>query len=276
MGEPVNIAYNMDCMEYLRSLPDKAFDLAVVDPPYGDGNSQSVHAEREREREAGNTNASADGGTDTRWNRFGQRFDKYKSPAGVSREGQIPHGPQRTGGTWAEKYGKKIIAWDTAPESKYFEQLFRVSRDQIIWGGNYFDLPPTRCFLIWRKLNIPLEGFSMAPVEYAWTSFFQNARMYEEYSNGNNKNQRFHPTQKPVSLYAWIFRNFAAPGMKILDTHLGSGSSRIAAWDAELDFVGMEIDKTYFDMQEERFAKHTAQGRLFPAAIRNAEQITLL
>ena len=275
--EPVNVAYNMDCMEYMRSLPDKAFDLAVVDPPYGDG-SQSVNAEREREREAG-------------YNRFGGWWNRYEeiqpirpavrqvqeSHGGVSREGQIPHGTTRTGGTWASKYGKKIIAWDTAPDKEYFDQLFRVSRNQIIWGGNYFDLPPTRCFLIWRKLNIPLEGFSMAAVEYAWTSFFTNARMFEEYSNGNSNNVRFHPTQKPVSLYAWIYRTFAKPGMKILDTHLGSGSSRIAAWDAGLEFVGTEIDQTYFQLQEERFLKHTAQGRLFPAATGGGvEQMTLI
>ena len=271
------IAYNMDCMEYLRTLHDNAFDLAVVDPPYGDGNSQSVHAEREREREAGRvqplrrmveplqgTTDSARGSTDTR------------IPRGVSWEEPISHGAERTGGTWAAKYGKKIIAWDTAPDKEYFSQLFRVSRNQIIWGGNYFDLPPTRCFLIWRKLNIPLEGFSMAAVEYAWTSFFDNARMFEEYSNGNKNNVRFHPTQKPVSLYAWIYRTFAKPGMKILDTHLGSGSSRLAAYDAGLDFVGTEIDETYFQLQEERFAKHTAQGRLFVPDAGGMEQMTLL
>ena len=276
MDETLNIAYRMDCMEYMRGLPDNAFDLAVVDPPYGDGNSQSVHAERERE--AG------------QYNRFGGWWNRYKevqpirsevrqvqeSRGGVSRQGQIPHGTTRTGGTWSAKYGKKIIAWDTAPDKEYFDQLFRVSRNQIIWGGNYFDLPPTRCFLIWRKLNIPLEGFSMAAVEYAWTSFFTNARMFEEYSNGNSNNVRFHPTQKPVSLYAWIYRTFAKQGMKILDTHLGSGSSRIAAWDAGLEFVGTEIDETYFRLQEERFAKHTAQGRLFPVATGGAEQMSLI
>ena len=117
----------------------------------------------------------------------------------------------------------------------------------------------------------------MAAVEYAWTSFLANARMFEEYSNGNSNNVRFHPTQKPVSLYAWIYRTFAKPGMKILDTHLGSGSSRIAAWDAGLEFVGTEIDQTYFQLQEERFLKHTAQGRLFPAATGGGvEQMTLL
>ena len=238
----------------------------------------NLFMQREREREAGRvqplrrmveplqgTTDSARGSTDTRIPR-----------GGVSWEEPISHGAERTGGTWAAKYGKKIIAWDTAPDKEYFSQLFRVSRNQIIWGGNYFDLPPTRCFLIWRKLNIPLEGFSMAAVEYAWTSFFDNARMFEEYSNGNKNNVRFHPTQKPVSLYAWIYRTFAKPGMKILDTHLGSGSSRLAAYDAGLDFVGTEIDETYFQLQEERFAKHAAQGRLFVPDAGGAEQMTLL
>lgn len=104
----------------------------------------------------------------------------------------------------------------------------------------------------------------MAPVEYAWTSFNDNAAMFEAFSNaavGNEK--RIHPTQKPVALYAWLFRRYAKPGYKILDTHLGSGSSRIAAYDAGLDFWGYEIDKIYFDLQEERFAKHAAQTSLF-------------
>ena len=102
----------------------------------------------------------------------------------------------------------------------------------------------------------------MAMAEYAWTSFNGNAKVFEFMPQGK-PGDRFHPTQKPVELYAWIYRLFAKPGMKILDTHLGSGSSRIAAWDAGLDFVGYEIDKTYFDKQEERFAKHAAQQSLF-------------
>lgn len=157
---------------------------------------------------------------------------------------------------------KKIISWDVAPKQEYFAELFRVSRNQVIWGGNYFPLPPTRCFLIWRKLTIS-ESFSMAMAEYAWTSFNSNAKVFEYAPQGKIGDQRFHPTQKPVALYEWIFKLYADPGMKILDTHLGSGSSRIAAWDAGLDFVGCEIDKTYFDLQEERFRKHTEQLNLF-------------
>lgn len=157
---------------------------------------------------------------------------------------------------------KKIIAWDVAPGQDYFDELFRISRNQIIWGGNYFKLPPTRCFLIWRKLTIS-EAFSMAMCEYAWTSFNSNAKLFECAPQGKVGDQRFHPTQKPIALYEWIYNLYAEPGMKILDTHLGSGSSRIAAYDAGLDFVGCEIDKTYFDLQEERFERHTAQGNLF-------------
>lgn len=155
--------------------------------------------------------------------------------------------------------GKKIISWDVAPKQEYFEELFRVSRNQIIWGGNYFSLPPTRCFLIWRKLTIS-ENFTMAMAEYAWTSFNSNAKVFEYAPQDTT---RFHPTQKPIALYAWIFKLYAEKGMKILDTHLGSGSSRIAAYDAGLDFVGYEIDKVYFDKQEERFARHAAQQNLF-------------
>ena len=103
----------------------------------------------------------------------------------------------------------------------------------------------------------------MAMAEYAWTSFFDNAKVFDCAPQGSKADQRFHPTQKPIDLYRWIFKRYAKQGMKILDTHLGSGSSRIAAYDAGLDFWGYEIDKQYFDLQEKRFADYTAQGDLF-------------
>ena len=126
------------------------------------------------------------------YNRFGgpgSMFERYKrSPDG-----------RHVG----DEVRKKIIAWDTAPGEDYFKELFRVSRNQIIWGGNYFRLPPTRCFLVWRKLTIS-EKFTMAMAEYAWTSFNSNAKVFEHVPQ-DNTGQRFHPTQKPVALYAWIF-----------------------------------------------------------------------
>ena len=136
-----------------------------------------------------------------------------------------------------------------------------MSKNQIIWGGNYFDLPPTRCFLVWRKKGIT-DTFTMSMAEYAWTSFNDNAKVFEYVPQGR-PGERFHPTQKPVELYAWIYNLFAKPGDKILDTHLGSGSSRIAAWDAGLDFVGCEIDEYYFKLQEDRFERHSSQMNLF-------------
>lgn len=224
----LNKAYNIDCMEGMTQFPDKYFDLAVVDPPYGDAGK----------RFSANT-------------RFGGRFDKYKSEK-VS----------RTGGTWAKKYNKKIIEWDTAPGKEYFDELFRVSKHQIIWGGNYFELPPCRCFLIWRKLTIS-DSFTMAMAEYAWTSLSDNAKVFEYAPQAKAGEPRFHPTQKPVELYRWIFEKYANPGYKVIDTHLGSGSSRIAAYDAGLSFIGFEIDKEYFEKQEERFNAYTAQQSLF-------------
>lgn len=199
-------AYNMDCMEAMKTFPDAFFDLAVVDPPYGGA-------------------------------------------------------AERTGGAWAKRFGNTINRWDIAPGEDYFKELFRVSKNQIIWGGNYFKMPPTRCFLIWRKRSIT-ENFTMAMAEYAWTNFNENAKVFECVPQ-DNSGQRTHPTQKPVALYAWIFSKYAKPGYKILDTHLGSGSSRIAAYDAGLDFWGYEIDKEYFDKQEERFAIHTSQVSMF-------------
>lgn len=252
------IALNVDCMEYMRTLPDKAFDLAVVDPPYGDGNGGSakrfggmfgaVYGENTRAHVA-DAHARERGGERygaPQYNRFGGKFDKYKS--------------SQNGRDMGGKVRKKIVAWDVAPKEEYFQELFRISRDQIIWGGNYFSLPPTRCFLILRKTNIP-ENFSMAMCEYAWTSFNGNAKVFD--FNMQRQPGRFHPTQKPVELYEWILTSFAKEGDKILDTHLGSGSSRIAAYNLGFDFVGCEIDREYYEKQEERFAAHTAQVRMW-------------
>lgn len=202
-----NIAYNMDCMEYMRTLPDKAFDLAVVDPPYG-----------------------------------------------IS----INHNMGRRKGDKPSEY-KKVV-WDSKPpEKEYFDELFRVSKNQIVWGANYFQMPPTKCFIVWRKPQIS-EDVSFSMVEFAWTSFDQTAK---EWIGMSAEADRIHPTQKPVALYAWIYSRYAKPGDKILDTHLGSGSSRIAAYDVGLDFVGCEIDADYFKAQEERYKNHIAQINLF-------------
>ena len=157
---------------------------------------------------------------------------------------------------------KKIIAWDVAPGQEYFNELFRVSRNQIIWGGNYFNLPPTRCFLVWRKLTIS-ESFTMAMAEYAWTSFNSNAKVFEAAPQGKPGDGRIHATQKPIALYEWILKNYAKPGDTILDTHMGSQSSRIAAWNLGFDYTGYEIDPEYFEKGCERFERHTAQMNLF-------------
>jgi len=149
-----------------------------------------------------------------------------------------------------------------------------VSKHAIIWGGNYFDLPPTRCFLVWRKLTIS-ENFTMAMAEYAWTNFNENAKVFECAPQGQKGDHRFHPTQKPIALYEWVFRLFAKPGDKILDTHLGSGSSRIAAYNAGMDFVGCEIDPVYFRQEEDRFEKFVSQRSIFDDDYGMAEQTDL-
>lgn len=176
--------------------------------------------------------ASCGGGT-AEWEnrkrgRFGGIFDKYKINAAAISE-----------------YGKSIRHWDIAPQPEYFNELARVSKNQIIWGGNYFDLPPTRCFLIWRKLTIS-ENFTMAMCEYAWTSFNGNAKWYECPPQGKLGEERIHPTQKPIALYEWILTNYAKPGNKIVDTHAGSASSLIACHRMGYEYVGFEIDQDYF------------------------------
>ena len=160
----------------------------------------------------------------------------------------------RTGGTWAAKYGKTINEWDIAPSKEFFEELVRVSENQIIWGANYFpNMPPTRCFLIWRKLSIS-DSFTMAMAEYAWTSFDDNAKVIEIAPQGKKSDPRFHPTQKPIKLYAWLLQNYAEGGV-IFDPMLGSASSRIAAYKLGFDFVGCELNKEYFDKGVERFER---------------------
>ena len=231
----MNIAYNMDCMEAMKAMPDKCFDLAVVDPPYGIGESGAKAITRGKQAcfgKSSRSNAKA-------------YAREYKPFAGGDKE---------------------------PPPIEYFQELQRVSKNQIIWGGNHFanrlPNPASSCWLVWDKQN---DANDFADCELAYTSFKTAVRIFRFRWNGMlqgdmaHKEVRIHPTQKPVALYRWIFQHYSKPGDKILDTHLGSGSSRIAAYDAGLDFTGYEIDPDYFAKQEERFNAHTAQMSLFTA-----------
>ena len=155
--------------------------------------------------------------------------------------------------------------WDNQiPEEAYFNELFRVSKNQIIWGGNYFPLPLTKSWIFWDK-NVP-EGVSFADGELAWTSFDKTlVKAKIDYSGfqGMDNGGKIHPTQKPVRLYDWIYMKYAKQGDLILDTHVGSGSSRIAADKAGLNFVGFEIDEEYFNAANKRFDNFKSQTRLF-------------
>ncbi len=143
----------------------------------------------------------------------------------------------------------KFYEWDKAPKQEFFDELRRVSKNVIIWGGNYFDLPPTRCVVCWDKVQ-PWENFSQ--IEIAWTSFDYPAKLFKF---DNRTGDKIHPTQKPVDLYAWCLNTFAKPGDRIFDPMMGSQSSRIAAYKMGFDYVGCELDKEYFDKGCERFAK---------------------
>jgi site-specific DNA-methyltransferase (adenine-specific) len=148
--------------------------------------------------------------------------------------------------------------WDNeSPNQYYFNELARISNNQIIWGGNYFALPPSRCFIIWDKKTQEELSFSMC--EFAWTSFDKVAKIFRKTIQTDNNN-RIHPTQKPVALYDWIYKNYLPEGGKVIDTHLGSGSNRIAADKAgNINFVGCELDRDYFDAQEKRWSNYKAQ-----------------
>lgn len=218
MNKFISEVTNEDCMEGMARYPDKYFDLAIVDPPYGIGYSDVVGKKKKE------------------------------------------HG-------WKER---KSSEWDLyTPPFEYFIELFRVSKNQIIWGGNYFDLKPTRCFLIWDKV----QRINQADCELAWTSFSSSARIFQ-YARGNESGfapklkeieksfANIHPTQKPIALYKWLLSNYAKQGDKILDTHLGSGSSRIAAYEMGFDFTAFELDTEYFEAQEKRYKAHIAQLKL--------------
>ena len=159
---------------------------------------------------------------------------------------------------WSDWRGKE---WDNSiPTNEYFNELKRVSKNQIVWGGNYFPLEPTKCWIIWDKGQ---RDFSLADGEMAWTSFDKAMRIFELSRGTANAEDKIHPTQKPVKLYEWILSKFAKEGDLILDTHLGSGSSRIAAYKGGFNFVGFEIDKEYYDKQEKRFNLFKQQTTLF-------------
>ena len=201
---------NMDCMEYMKECDDNAFDLAIVDPPYG---------------------------IETR----GNAQDRFRGGMQLS------------------------TVNDAKPTDEYFKELFRVSENQIIWGYNWLSdmLPKCREFVFWYK-HQPVVTF--ADGELAWTSFQKTAKCFDmpfHEANQQNKGNKIHPTQKPVKLYEWLLSNYAKEGDRILDTHLGSGSSAIAAHYGGFDFVGCELDEDYFNAAKARFDNETRQAAFF-------------
>ena len=170
------------------------------------------------------------------------------------------HGGGKLKNRILNKKADDVTRWDKPPKPEYWKELFRISKYQIIWGGNYFDLPPYRCPVIWDKVQ-PFKNFSA--VEIAWTNFNEPAKLFRF---DNRYSGKIHPAQKPVELYKWLLMIFAKTGYSVLDTHLGSGSSRIAAYDMGFDFVGVEIDPDCFQAQEARFNEHRQQLSLFEFA----------
>lgn len=182
----------------------------------------------------------------------------------------------KNGSSKSEKTYFKKVDWDlTRPAKEYFDELRRVSKNQIIWGGNYFSdyLPAFRCFVSWDKT---IHGNSYADCELAWTSFDKVARYFRENIAQTNAEGRIHPTQKSIRLYAWLLENFASKGFKVLDTHMGSGSSAIAANAYGCEFHGIEIDRDYFSAATKRIEQAHAQGQLFATERPKQEQEALL
>lgn len=226
--------FNIDCLEYMRTLPDKAFDLLIADPPYG-----------------------------------------LKEHGGKSRSGYVK---QKNGSMLYVNDGSyEKMDWDkSTPSQEYIDEMFWVSKHQIIWGANYLRLPPGGA-IVWDKVN---DGTDQSDCEIAFCSLTKRVDMFrfmwrgmmqgKSISEGSvqqgdkSKNEaRIHPTQKPVALYVWLLQKFAQVGWKIFDPYLGSGSSRIAAYELGFDFVGCEKNTKIFKAAEERFAKHSSQINLF-------------
>jgi site-specific DNA-methyltransferase (adenine-specific) len=212
----LNQIINADCMDIMKDIPDKYFELAIVDPPYGIG-------------EDGLKNHS---------------------------RGKLAN---------STKYIPKN--WDNeTPNQNYFNELFRVSKNQIIWGGNYFPLGITSCFIVWDKLN---GDNDFADCELAWTSFNSAVRKFEFrwagmlQGNMKDKEVRYHPTQKPVALYKWLLKNYAKTGDKILDTHGGSCSSVVACIDYGFEYLAIEKDKDYYDTSLKRIDKELQKIKMF-------------
>jgi site-specific DNA-methyltransferase (adenine-specific) len=203
---PISEVHNIDCMEYMRGLPDGFFDLAIIDPPYG-------------------------------IKRFGNRVEVSNRICKSA----------------------KINEWDIKPSPEYFSELFRVSRFQIIWGANNFTLPETEYFVIWNKEQT-VANFASA--EYAWTNIKMPAKVFtysihKEMSKRKETGGKIHPTQKPIALYSWLLATYAQPGWKIFDSHMGSQSSRVAAFWAGCDYWGCELDAEYFLAGNKRFEEES-------------------
>ena len=237
----ISEAFNIDCMEYMQGLPDKSFDLAISDPPYFSGPEKRQF--------------------------YGQRI----SNRGVKR---IDYA---VGEHWE------------IPTDAFYKELCRVSKNQITWGINYFDfkdVPVGR--IVWDKCNgdISFSDCEIASCSmittvrkftFMWNGMMQGKSMSEgDVAQGNKalNEKRIHPTQKPTALYVWLLKKFAKHGDRILVTHLGSGSSRIAAYELGFDFVECEKDKTYFEKEEERFKDYISQMRLFtPEELNGLEEL---
>ena len=216
--------HNVDCMEFMRGLPDKAYSLAIVDPPYGIGQD-------------------------------GRKGSKAKKAIHNWR-------------TWDHR------GWDdNIPPPEYFDELRRVSWNQIVWGANYMTchLPHSRCWLFWDKG----QDLTMPDGELAWTSFDMPIRRKVFNRCEAREDGLIHPTQKPVALYRWLLHNYAKPGQRILDTHLGSMSSVIACIEEGYSITGCELDKDYYDAGMKRVQGHLAQQKMFRPEV-PSEDIPLL
>ncbi len=226
---------NENNMELMARYPDNYFDLAIVDPPYGiDAPNMKMGANKNKNK--------------------AQNSD---SVAGRLKKARFSKG---AGKLKSNILNKSSLDWDKKPPKEYFDELFRVSKNQIIFGGNYFELPATRCCICWDKVQ-PWDNFSQW--EMVWTSFHKPSPLVRiSNKGGNTKELKIHPTQKPVKLYEWILTKFAKENDKVLDTHLGSGSIAIACHNLGFELTACELDREYYLSAIRRLERHKYQLRI--------------
>lgn len=226
VNDILNTVHCADCIDIMKQWPDKCIDLVLTDPPYGIGFDKE------------NTSMSCGMRTDGTQ----RKYNKWSAPRPV---------------------GYLAKSWDEKPGAEYFNEIFRISKNQIIWGGNYFNLPVSGSWIVWDKQVVMP---TLSKCELAWCSIGEHVEIFRYLWAGFRKEkpeERFHPTQKPINLIQWILDNYSKPGMTIFDPFAGSGTTAIACLETGRNYICIEKEPDYVEIINKRIATWKEQGRMF-------------